>query len=85
MSCFEELIKLKFVCVCVCVAKGGASQADAGKNLKMEWGTEMEKETLILLYRRFYICPYLNFYVCAQVPLGKCQSKLSSFQAEFTF
>lgn len=45
----------------------------------------MEKANLILLYRRFCICPYLSFYFCAQVPLGKCPTKFSSFQAEFTF
>lgn len=42
------------------LAKSGASHADAGKNLKVEWSAEMEKGTLVLLYREFYICPYMS-------------------------
>lgn len=84
---YTRLLTHRLLCMCVCahvcarVAKGGAGHAEAGKNLKVEWGAEMEKETFILLYGRFYMCPYLSFYACAPVPLGKCQSKLSSISS----
>lgn len=70
------------LCVCVCVLSRVVIVMQMREKLKGVMGAEMEKEILIhMLYRRFYVCAYLSFYACAQVPLGKGQTTFTSLKA----